>query len=139
MPISVLVVDDEITLRHVLVLQLDKLGYKADSAANGIEALRRVHNHCYGLIIMDLQMPEMDGYEAAGAIRAYERGQQNEKPVPIVGMSAALDVDAERCIAAGMNDFVQKPILRENLKALVEKWLPEQPADHRAFPAEAGG
>lgn len=124
--IQVLVVDDHITLRHTLVLALDRLGVKADSAANGIEALRRVHSHQYGVIFMDIQMPEMNGLEAAVAIRAFEQSNQKE-PVPIIGMTAGSPgVDASKCGEYGMNDFVEKPLLIEKIQELISKWLPAE-------------
>lgn len=123
MPIEVLIVDDDITLRHMFVLQLDKLGYKADSAFNGMEALRRVHNHEYKLILMDLQMPDMDGYEATAAIRAFERKQQREA-VPILALGA--NPDKQRCMDAGMNEVLQKPLSMQELGDLLKKYLPKR-------------
>lgn len=119
--VQALVVDDDITLRHMLVLQLDKLGVKADSAANGVEALRRIRSWNYELIIMDLQMPEMDGLQATAAIRIYER-EQNHKPVPIIALTAG-GPDKEICISVGMNDVVQKPLSLDGLGKIIERWL----------------
>lgn len=123
MPIEVLIVDDDITLRHMFVLQLDKLGYKADSAFNGVEAFRRVHNYEYKLILMDLQMPDMDGYEATAAIRAFER-KQNRQPVPILALSA--NPDRQRCKDAGMDEVLEKPLSMQELSDLLRRYLPER-------------
>ncbi|HEY9682154.1 MAG TPA: response regulator [Oculatellaceae cyanobacterium] len=120
---TILVVEDDITLRHVLILQLDKLGIRADSAANGIEALRRVHNFDYDLILMDIQMPDMNGLEAAVAIRSHEK-QKQHAPIPIIAMTAgAPGVDSSTCLSLGFNDFVLKPLTLGTLKSLIQKWL----------------
>jgi len=120
--IPILVVDDAITMRHTVVLQLDKLGVKADSAANGIEALRRMRAYqSYGLILMDIEMPEMDGLQAAAAIRIYETENQR-KPLPIIGMTGG-QTRRETCIAAGMNDILNKPISLQMLQDLLNRWL----------------
>lgn len=119
--VQALVVDDDITLRHLLVLQLDKLGVKADSAANGIEALRRIRSWKYQLIIMDIQMPEMDGLQAAASIRIYEKENQQE-PTPIIALTAG-STAKETCISVGMNDALQKPIDLDGLKAVIDRWM----------------
>jgi CheY-like chemotaxis protein len=120
---SVLVVEDDITMRTTLVYQLERCGVKADSAANGIEALRRVHAYRYALILMDCQMPEMDGIEAASAIRAYERTKGFD-PVPIIAVSGS--GMKEEALAAGMNEYHLKPVPLEELKKIVQKWVPPE-------------
>ncbi len=122
MPVQVLVVDDDIALRHMLVLQLDRLGIKADSAYNGVEALRRVHEWRYSLILMDISMPDMDGYEATAAIRSYEK-KHGLPPVPIVGVSAVCEDDDTAALEAGMNACYRKPVLLQQLKEIIEKYL----------------
>lgn len=118
---SILIVEDDISLRTTLVYQLERFGVKADSAANGIEALRRVHAYQYGLILMDCQMPEMDGIEATGAIRAYEKSRGLE-PVPIIAISGS--GEEERALAAGMNAYFQKPVDSATLQYIIDTWLP---------------
>lgn len=120
--IPVLVVEDDITLRTMLVLMLDKLGLVADSAANGIEAVRRVHEHQYRLVLMDLMMPQMDGYEASGAIRTFEQ-REKRKPVPIIALTASGSATKSDCLAAGMNDMYLKPTTLSQMKEITEKWL----------------
>lgn len=120
--VQALVVDDDITIRYALVLQLDNFGIKADSAANGLEALRRVKDWRYAIIFMDMSMPHMDGYEAAAAIRAYERNQ-GQTPVPIIGHTGDSESSKERCLDAGMNDFVSKPMTPEILRQVIVKWM----------------
>lgn len=123
--IRALIVDDNIALRYTLVQQLDKLGVKTDSAANGIEALRRVHNHAYELIFMDIQMPEMNGLEATVAIRSFEKSNKL-KHVPIIGISAGVEehgINDARCRESGMDDFIEKPILMPTLEKIIANWM----------------
>ncbi|MCC7531959.1 MAG: response regulator [Candidatus Melainabacteria bacterium] len=120
--VPVLVVEDNLHLRTTFVLQLNALGIKADSAANGAEALSRIHSSHYGLIMMDVQMPEMNGLEATAAIRSYERTEQKE-PAVIVAVTAG-GASSKQCIEAGMNDYFEKPLDLEGIKALLKKWAP---------------
>lgn len=117
----VLVVDDDITMRTMVVLQLNQLGYTADSAANGVEAVRRVHEHQYCLILMDIQMPHMDGFEAAAAIRAHEK-KQGSKRVPIVAISGSGTAAKGLCLEAGMDDYHPKPAGLEDIRRITDKW-----------------
>lgn len=120
--VPVLVVEDNVNLRHALVLQLHVLGIKADSAANGMEALRRVHEAEYDLILMDVQMPVMDGLEATAAIRNYEQNE-DRSPVPIVAVTGGGSTK-EKCLRAGMNGYFEKPMLLDNLKILIAEVAP---------------
>src|SRR5206468_7661246 len=99
----VLVAEDSPTSQKVALLQLKKLGYSADIANNGQEAVAAAMASPYALILMDCQMPEMDGFEATRAIRTTESTTGNH--VPIIGLTAqAMEGDREKCIAAGMDD-----------------------------------
>jgi len=117
----VLVVDDQPVNRTVVVRLLEKLGCTVDSAADGSEALAAVSKQEYDLVLMDCQMPVMDGFEATGQIRRLGGAGQR---VPIVALTAnALAGDRERCLAAGMNDYLTKPIRRAQLETLVRRIL----------------
>ena len=121
----VLVAEDNAVNQRVAVAMLTKLGLYADVAADGNEAIRALENAPYDLVLMDCQMPECDGYEATRRIRASRR--VSNACVPIVAMTAnAMSGDAEKCIEAGMNDYVSKPISSEKLASLVAKWLEDQ-------------
>jgi len=108
--------------QRVAVAVMKKLGLKPDLALNGVEALAAVQAKTYDLILMDCQMPEMDGFQATRAIRAQEPVGQR---VPIIAMTAnAMQGDRERCLEAGMDDYLAKPVAILDLKTALQRWLP---------------
>ncbi len=111
--------DNEIN-QTVAVGMLAKLGYRADVAANGLEAVEALSRHHYIAVLMDCQMPEMDGYEATREIRRREGAGRH---VPIIAMTAsATQADRNRCLAAGMDDYVPKPVRMEKMDAALRRW-----------------
>ena len=100
---------------------LRKLGYQDVSiASDGVEACAMVRGQAYDLILMDCQMPEMDGYEATEEIRLREQ----ERHVPIIALTAnALQGDREACLSAGMNDYLAKPFKRTDLQQILQRWV----------------
>ncbi len=128
----ILVAEDNKVNQVVIQQQLKSLGYAADVVTHGREALDRFAGGGYALVITDLQMPEMDGYELTAAIRALEKGMGRE-PVPIVALTAnALKDEAARCQSVGMNDYLTKPAGVAEVKAVLEKWLPVAEADEES-------
>ena len=107
---------------------LKKLGLRADAVANGAEAVKALETVPYDLVLMDVQMPEMDGFEATRQIRNPQSAVPNHR-IPIIAMTAhAMQGDRERCLEAGMNDYVTKPVDPQALAEALDKWLPKEEA-----------
>ena len=119
LPLSTLVVDDHDVNRRIAVLLLQKFGYKVDTAANGRQALAAVRRKPYDIVFMDVQMPEMDGYEAARAIGA---SLGDKRPVIVAMTANAMEGDREECLAAGMDDYLSKPLAAAALRVMLERW-----------------
>ena len=138
---ALLLVEDNAVNREVALINLRALGLDTEAVANGRAALAAVRRKHYALILMDCQMPDMDGFEVTAQIRAYENsaeGGDGAHHVPIVALTAnAMSGDRERCIAAGMDDYIRKPFTRQDLKAVLERWLVPSHSDAaRPLPAE---
>jgi CheY-like chemotaxis protein len=122
----VLVVEDNVVNQKVAVRLLEKLGCRVDVAANGLEALELFAELAYHIVFMDCQMPEMDGFEATRLIRQREAFSGHH--VPIIAMTAnAMQGDSEQCLAAGMDDYLSKPVSFEALATAARKWTVESP------------
>ncbi len=129
----VLVVEDNRVNQKVALRILEWLGYRAEVAATGVEAVESVSRMPYAAVLMDVQMPEMDGYEATKEIRKRE-GPQN-RHTPIIAMTAdAMQGDREESLEAGMDDYVSKPVKPKELGAVLQQWI-SQP-DEKASPPE---
>ncbi len=121
--IKLLLVEDNFVNQRVAVYMLNKLGHQVDVAMHGREAIDMLSKVRYGLVLMDCQMPEMDGFEATRVIR--DGGSAVlDHAVPVIAMTAnAFPEDRSRALACGMNDFLSKPVDRAILAAMLEKWL----------------
>jgi CheY-like chemotaxis protein len=119
----ILVVEDNEVNQLVARSMVAKLGYEADVVADGSEAVAATAATEYAAVLMDCHMPVMDGFEATKAIRARHDGRRR---LPVIAMTAgALDEDRERCLAAGMDDYLTKPVDVDKLERVLSRWIPE--------------
>jgi CheY-like chemotaxis protein len=117
---KILIVDDEAGLRELVRINLEHEGYGVVQAENGVYGLEAVREEHPDLVIMDVMMPEMDGYETTRAIRQDPRFRS----LPIIALTAkAMKGDREKCIAAGASDYITKPVDTEQLLSLMRVWL----------------
>jgi signal transduction histidine kinase/ActR/RegA family two-component response regulator len=121
LPLRIMVADDNPVNQTVILRILERLGYQADVASNGVQVLHLLHQHSYDLVLMDVQMPEMDGLSTTQQIR-----QQWSNGPKIIALTAeAIAGDREKCLAAGMDDYLSKPIRLEDLQAVLQRWCGE--------------
>jgi CheY-like chemotaxis protein len=124
-----LVAEDSPVNQMVAVRTLERCGCRADVANNGREALEMLSAGDYDAVLMDCQMPGMDGFAATAELRRRENG---ERHTPVIAMTAlAMTGAVEKCLAAGMDDYVGKPIRREKLLAVLTAWIPNGNATRR--------
>ncbi len=112
--LDILLAEDNLINQKIAVRLLEKAGHRVRVTGNGKEALAALEREAFDLVLMDVQMPEMGGFEATGIIREREKG--SGRHVPVIAMTAhAMKGDRERCLAAGMDDYLAKPVQREEL------------------------
>ncbi len=134
--VRILLAEDNVTNQFLALKILEKLGFCVEAVANGLEAVNAVKTLPYDLVLMDVQMPEMNGLEATQAIRNSTEEIKNRK-IPIIAMTAnAMKGDREKCLNAGMNDYVTKPINPQELIAAIERNLGDLDRDSRKLKKE---
>lgn len=135
----ILLTEDSTTNQQVGLIILKKLGYLADIAANGKEALEALRLRSYDLVLMDCQMPEMDGYEACRRIRDPKTDIRNHT-IPVIALTGhSMKGDREKCIEAGMNDYITKPLDANELAGALLKWMPAEKGAGSANSSITGG
>ena len=144
LPLRVLLCDDNVVNQKVALRLLQQMGYQADLAANGIEALKALDRQPYDIVFMDVMMPEMGGLEATRLIRDRQKQPQHfptyKSPIVVVAMTAnAMQGDREKCLSAGMDDYLAKPVRLEDVRSIIERWGPvaaltESHANAKVFP-----
>lgn len=140
----VLLAEDNPVNQQVAVAMLEKLGHRVELVSDGLQALEALERSTFDLVLMDCQMPELDGFETTSQLRKNESaggrsGQSAPPRVPVIALTAsAMQGDRERCLAAGMDDYLSKPLTLARLGAALGKWLPEaSDASIPSSPAEA--
>jgi CheY-like chemotaxis protein len=135
-PLRILLAEDNVVNQKLALRLLAQMGYRADLAANGLEAVDAVGRQTYDVVLMDVQMPELDGFEASREINQRWPGERRPR---IVAMTAnAMQGDRELCVAAGMDDYVAKPIRVDELVAALERCRRRPDAAERSAPAADG-
>ena len=135
--VQILLAEDNATNQFVALKMLEKLGYRADVVPNGLEAVIALGTISYDLVLMDCQMPELDGYSATRAIRGGASGVLDPQ-VPIIAMTAnAMQGDREKCLAVGMNDYLSKPIQLQQLASVLGYWLVKAAAIGQQYSPDA--
>ena len=142
----ILVAEDNLINQKLTVRILEKLGYQSDVVENGQEVLAALARGSYALVLMDCQMPIVDGFEATKLLRQREAAEQGAAApdshttphIPIVALTAnAMRGDRERCLAAGMDDYLTKPIRKDDLKGVLERWIPPSVHPQVTYPSDA--
>jgi PAS domain S-box-containing protein len=122
----ILVAEDDTINQKVITSIMSKIGYTAKVVTNGQEVVSALEQESYDLVIMDCQMPEMDGYEATAIIRSRD-SKVKDHDVPVIALTGhALDGDMEKCIKAGMDDYLSKPVKPQEMADMIDKWLSDQ-------------
>lgn len=123
---DILLVEDNLLNQKVVIFNLRKYNYNVTAVTNGPDAIEKITTQDFDLVLMDIMLPEMNGYEITKAIREIEHERGEENPVPIIAITAnTLDNDRERCFSVGMNEYLPKPFTSEQLIEKIRIFIPE--------------
>lgn len=123
--LNILLVEDNELNQKFAIAVIRRLGYSFELAENGLIGLNKFKEGDFDLILMDIQMPEMNGIEATVSIRQHEKNNQVQNPIPIIAVTAfAMDLDKRNCMEAGMNDFLTKPYKPYDLELKIKNFFP---------------
>ncbi len=121
---KILLVEDNLLNQKIVVFHLRKFDYEIITVTNWRDAMEQIKNNKPDLILMDIMLPEKNGYEITDDIREYEKNSGFEKGIPIIALTAnTLDNDLQKCLDAGMNDYLSKPFVSEDLQSIIAKYL----------------
>jgi len=125
--LKILLVEDNLMNQKVVMFNLKKLNCDITPVTNGKEALENFKNNNYDLILMDIMLPEMNGYEITIQIRKFEKLREVKKQVTIIALTAnTYENDKEKCLSVGMDDYISKPFSAQQLIKAIEKYIPEE-------------
>lgn len=123
---KILLVEDNLMNQKVVMFNLKKLNCEIIPVANGREALENFKNNIYDLILMDIMLPEMNGYEITIEIRKFEKIKKVKNPVTIIALTAnTYENDKEKCLSVGMNEYLSKPFSAQQLISTIQKYIPQ--------------
>jgi CheY-like chemotaxis protein len=124
---TVLLAEDNPVNQEVAYAYLTALGCRVDVVVTGLEAMEALERVSYDAVLMDCQMPEMDGFQATKMLRLREKQRNQERPTPVIAVTAnALEGERDRCLEAGMNDYICKPFSQDELRMVLQRWLDQQ-------------
>ncbi|MCG6190743.1 response regulator [Maribellus maritimus] len=124
---EILLVEDNLLNQKVVTFNLRKYNYHVTAVMYGREAIKLIKEKKFDLILMDIMLPEMDGFEITKAIRKYEKEERINPQIPIIALTAnALDNDRDKCYNAGMNEYLSKPFTSDELIGVIDKFFPRQ-------------
>jgi CheY-like chemotaxis protein/HPt (histidine-containing phosphotransfer) domain-containing protein len=124
LPMRLLLADDNVVNQKVALRLFEQMGYHLDVAADGLEAVEALQRQSYDMVFMDVQMPELDGLQATRRIRQLEKEQNRPGSIIVAMTASAMLGDRERCLAAGMDDYLAKPVRPEAVQSALERWGP---------------
>ena len=121
---KILLIEDNLLNQKVVTYNLKKLNYDITAVTNGTDAIDKIKNNSFNIVLMDIMLPEMDGFEITSEIRKLEKENKTDKQLIIIALTAnTLNNDREKCVAAGMNEYLPKPFTAEELINMIKNYI----------------